>query len=80
MFCNNHEDTYVVLQACVFQDIIREGTSLDRLYFPEEFRRNSVYSGTFLSYPSELRYSIPLENGKRTKRAAKGMCLYQCYS
>ena len=29
-------------------------------------RRNSVYSGTFLSYPAELCFPIPLENGKGT--------------
>ena len=37
------------------------------------FRRNSVYSGTFLSYPAELRFPMPPENGKGTKRNAKGM-------
>ena len=40
----------------------------------------SVYSGAFLSYPAELRYPMPPENVKGTKRNAKGMCLYQRYS
>ena len=31
-------------------------------------RRNSVYSGTFLLYPEKLRYHIPPENGKITKK------------
>ena len=39
-----------------------------RLYFPEEFWRNSAYSGTFLSYSEELSYPIPSENRKVTKR------------
>ena len=37
------------------------------------FRRNSVYSGTFLLYPAELHFPMPPENGKRTKKNAKGM-------
>ena len=45
-----------------------------RLYFPEEFRRNYVYSVTFLSYPAELRYPMSPENRKVTKGKAKGMC------
>ena len=51
-----------------------------RLYFTEELRRNSIQSGTFLSYPAELRFPIPPENRKGTKRNAKIMCLYQRYS
>ena len=37
------------------------------------FRSNSVYSGTFLLYPPELRLSMPPENRKGTKRNAKGI-------
>ena len=44
------------------------------------FRRNSVYSGTFLSYPAELHCPMPLENGKGTERNSKGMCIYHRYS
>ena len=44
------------------------------------FQRNSVYSGTFLSYPEELRFSMPPENRKGKKRNAKGICLYQSCS
>ena len=51
-----------------------------RLYFPEKFRRNSGYSGTFLSYPAEIRYPMPPENGKETKSNTRLMCLYQRYS
>ena len=36
------------------------------------FRSNSVYSVTFLTYPAELRYPVPPENGKGTKRNVKG--------
>ena len=49
-----------------------------RLYFPEEFRRNSVYSVTFLSYPVEIRFPMPPENRKGKKSNDKVMCLYQC--
>ena len=45
----------------------------DRLYFPEEFRRNSVYSCTFISYPAELGFPMSPENGKGTKRNSKLM-------
>ena len=39
------------------------------------FRGNSVYYGTFLYDPAELFYPMPPENGKVTKRSAKGMSL-----
>ena len=35
-----------------------------RLYFLEEFRRNYIHSGTFLSYPADLHFPMTLENGK----------------
>ena len=37
------------------------------------FRRNSVCPGTFLSYPAELCFPMPPENGKGMKRNATGM-------
>ena len=43
------------------------------------FRRDSVYSGTFLSYPADIRYHTPPENGKLTKSNTKWLCLYQRY-
>ena len=48
---------------------------VSRLYF----WRNYIYSGTFLSYSAGLGYPMPPENGKGTKRNAKGTCLYQRY-
>ena len=44
------------------------------------FWRNPIYSGTFLSYPEQLRYALPPENRKIMKRNTKIMCLYQRYS
>ena len=44
------------------------------------FRRNNVCYVTFLSYPAELRYPIPPENGKGKKRNSKGMFIHQRYS
>ena len=38
-----------------------------KLYFPEELRRNSVYSIILLSYPAELRYHMPPEIRKEKK-------------
>ena len=48
---------------------------IGRLYFPEELRRNSIYSCTFLSYPALMCYPITPEKGKVTKRNYKGICL-----
>ena len=44
------------------------------------FRRNSIYSGTFLSHPEELRYPMQPENGKGIKRNARGICICHKYS
>ena len=43
-----------------------------RLYFPE-FRRNSVFYGTFLLYPVELRYPMPPENGNVKKELQRNV-------
>ena len=45
----------------------------DTLFLGCVFRRNFVYSGTFLLFPAELRYLMPPENGKVTKSSAKEM-------
>ena len=37
---------------------------LARLYFLEEFWKNFKYFSNFLSYPAELCYPMPPENGK----------------
>ena len=51
------------------------------------FRKSSVYSVTFLSYPAKLQLTMSPENGKRTKRNAKGtssiselQLIYKCIS
>ena len=41
---------------------------ISRLYFLEEFRRDSVYSVTLLSNPAELCYPMPPEHGKGTPK------------
>ena len=37
-------------------------------YFAEELQINSVYYGTFLSYPEEICYPMPPENVKGTPK------------
>ena len=52
-----------------------------RLYFSEEFRSNSVYSGTFLSYPAELCFPICHQKTEKERKLIPKECrLYQSYS
>ena len=63
-----------------FNESHQKIASGDRLYFLEELRSNSVYSGTFLLYPAELRFPMPPKNGKGKKVMPKERCIYQHYS
>ena len=45
----------------------------------DEFQRNSVHSGTILSFLAELHFPMPPENINGSERNSKGVCLYQRY-